>query len=270
MSEACVSIDRGKKRIGLPNTANKNEIESGSTGTPMVDRPSTALGDEPLSEAASADTRVTGESVPYGPGGRFWLGIFVGGVAGLPLVWLLAYAATLPFFIGLFFFALFGLVIGAVVHRVASAGRPYARRTVWAGTIVLVAAGWLVSIFVEGRALPMDFARNAPDWTLNLHGRTRDQFVQDVADRVRLYMLENYPPAGTLGYVRWIVTSGEFPQGSIADVKRTWRVPQRKGWWMVRVLLSIGLFSFGISTQTFLLRLRCDPAAVRSSDDSTA
>ncbi len=170
----------------------------------------------------------------------------------------------------MFFFALFGLVIGAVVHRVASPGRPYARGTVWAGTITLVVSGWLVSICVEARSLPMDLARNVPDWTLNLHGQKRSQFVQDVADRIRSHLRGNYPPGGTIGYVRWVVTSGELPKGSIEGVKRRLRVPQRKGWWMTRVLLSIGLFSFGISSQILLLLLPRDPAAVRSGDGSTA
>lgn len=254
----------------MPDIANKNETESGSTDVPMVDRPSAAPGDEPSSESASADSSETGEFVACRSGGRFWLGIFVGGVVGLPLAWLLAYAATLPFFIGLFFFALFGLVIGATVHRVASPGRPYARGTLWAGTIILVVGGWLVSIGVEGRALPMDFARDAPDWTRDLHGRTRGQFVEDVADRIRSHLRENYPPGGTLGYVRWVVTSGEFPKGSIEGVRRPLRVSQRKGWWIMRALLCLGLFSFGISTQTLLLRLTRDPSAVRSGDGLTA
>ncbi|MCH9003584.1 MAG: hypothetical protein IIC02_13520, partial [Planctomycetes bacterium] len=148
--------------------------------------------------------------------------------------------------------------------------RPYARGTLWAGTILLVVGGWLVSIGVEGRALPMDFARDVPDWTRDLHGRTRSQFVQDVADRIRSHLRENYPPGGTLGYVRWVVTSGEFPQGSIEGVKRTLRVSQRKGWWIMRALLSLGLLSFGISTQTLLLRLPRDPSAVRAGDGLTA
>lgn len=236
----------------------------------MVDRPSTAPGDESSSEAASAGSSKTVESFACRSGGRFWLGIFVGGLVGLPLSWLLAYAATLPFFIGIFFFALFGLVIGAAVHRVASPGRPYARSTLWAGTILLVVGGWLVSICVEGRALPMDFARDVPGWTRDLRGKTRSQFVEDVADRIRSNLRENYPPGGTLGYVRWVVTSGEFPQGSIEGVKRTLRVSQRKGWWIMRALLSLGLLSFGISTQTLLLRLPRDPSAVRAGDGLTA
>lgn len=254
----------------MPDIADKNETGLGSTDMPMVDRPSREPGDESSSEAASAGAGGSVESFACGPGDRFWFGIFVAAIVAFPLTWLLAYAATLPFFIGIFFFALFGLVIGATVHRVASPGRPYARGTLWAGTIILVAGGWLVSICVESRALPMDFARDAPDWTRNLHGQTRSQFVQDVADRIRSHLRENHPPGGTLGYVRWIATSGEFPKGSIEGVNRTLRVSQRKGWWIARVFLSIGLFWFGISTQTLLLRLPRDPPAVRSSDGSTA
>lgn len=250
----------------MPETANKNEIQANAADIPMADRSPASLDEHKLSDAGAADIASAGEPASYRPCGRFLVGIGAGGVAALPLAWLLAHAATLPFFIGVFFFALFGLVIGAVVHRVAAPGRPYTHRVVMTGTVALIAGGWLVSIIVEARALPMDLARNVPDWTLSLGGQTRSQFVANVAGRIRSHLDEHYPPGGTIGYMRWVMSSGVLPKGSITDVKRTLRLPQRKGWWLMRVLLSIGLFSFGISTQTLLLRLPFDPAAVRASD----
>jgi len=198
--------------------------------------------------------------------GRFWLGIAFGAIVSAPLAWLLAYAATLPFFLGIFFFALFGLIIGAAVHRVASPGRPYARPVVIVGTTALIVGAWMVSIVVEAHGLPMDLAEDVPNKTLDLRGRSRADYVDFVASGIRSYMNEHYAPGGTVGYVRWVLASGEFPKGSIDGVNQTLRFPQRKGWWVMRAVLSIGLFAFGVSSQTFLLRLSRDPAAVRASE----
>ena len=82
---------------------------------------------------------------------RWWAGVVAGAIASLPLAWLLSYAAFLMFFLGLFFFALFGLLIGAVVYRVAFGNQPYSRTTVLLGTTILVAVPWTFSIVKEAR-----------------------------------------------------------------------------------------------------------------------
>ena len=43
-----------------------------------------------------------------GPTRRWWLGVVVAAIFAIPLAWLLSYAASLPFFLGLFFLMLFG------------------------------------------------------------------------------------------------------------------------------------------------------------------
>src|SRR3990172_853649 len=73
---------------------------------------------------------------------RWWCATAAGTVVSLPLAWLLSYAAMLPFYLGLFFFMLFGLVIGAVAFRVAAPGRPYHRFAVLAGTTLIVGVCW--------------------------------------------------------------------------------------------------------------------------------
>ena len=182
----------------------------------------------------------------------------------LPLGWLLCYAALLPFFLGLFFFPLFGLVIGAIVHRVASPGRPYGRGVVFAGTTLIVLFGWTVSIVTEGHHVPDSLARRAILKTRDLGGRGPAEFRAHVAAQIREHCRKRYPPGGTIGYVRWVLSSGEIAKGEIVGVGRTMREAQRKLWWTVRVVLSIGLFAFGVASQTMLLHLRKEPAAVRA------
>ena len=201
-----------------------------------------------------------------GSGLLWWLAVAVGVIVSMPFAWLLSYAAALPFYLGLFFFVLFGLVIGAIMHRVASRRRPYRRAAVLAGTIIVAGAGWIVSIVVEGLAFPDDMGDDAIKRTLSVGDRSPEDYRAAVAQKVRLFLHERYSPGGLVGYVRWVLTSGELKKGEIEGVKVTLRRTQRGYRWAIRVALSIAFFGFGIGSQTLPLRLRADPA-VRVMDD---
>lgn len=197
---------------------------------------------------------------------RWWLAVGTGAVVSMPLAWLLSHAALLPFLLGLFFYVLFGLIIGASMHRVASPGRPFSRSAIMVGTTVVVAFGWTTSIFLEGRDAPLKLATNAGDSTHYIGDQTIDEFRAGVSQRIRDVIAERYPPGGSLGYVRWVLASGEIEKGVVAGVHKPLRTVQSRLLWAVRVVLSLALFGFGIGSQTFLLRLERDPA-VRAIDE---
>ncbi len=186
---------------------------------------------------------------------RWWLAVGAGVIVSLPIAWLLSHAALLPFFLGVFFFALFGLVIGAVMHRVASPARPYPSTTLVVGTTIVVAFGLVASLASESRDFPGKMAVEAGDKTRDIGNRTINEYRTAVAGDIRRYLREQYPPGGTLGYVRWALASGTLKKGQIAHVNRTLRRPQYKGWWAVRVILSTGLLAFGVGSQTLPLKL---------------
>lgn len=196
---------------------------------------------------------------------RWWVGCIAGAVVSLPFAWLLSYAAMLPFFLGLFFFVLFGLIIGAVIHRVAAPNRPYATQPVLIGTVIVVMFGWSFSLIKEARDFPMGRAHYVADKTGYLGGRTVEEFQEAVATQLRQYLREHYPPGGAIGYMHWALTSGEIPKGSLADVRMKLGQPQRRYAWAIRVVLSLGLLAFGIGSQTWALRLARD-RAVRAMD----
>jgi hypothetical protein len=199
-------------------------------------------------------------------GSLWWLTVAVGVIVSMPFAWLLSYAAALPFYLGLFFFVLFGLVIGATMHRVASRRRPYGRAAILVGTTIVAGAGWIASIAVEGLGFPNDMGDDAIKRTLSIGNRSPEEYRKAVADEVRRFLRERYPPGGVVGYARWILTNGELKKGEIEGVKVTLRRGQRGYWWAVRVVLSIALLGFGIGSQTLPLRLRADPA-VRVMDE---
>jgi len=197
---------------------------------------------------------------------RWWLGVVVGSAISLPVGWVLSYAASLPFFLGLFFFVLFGLIVGAVIHRIAASGGPYERWAVIIGTTWLVALGFGVSLMVEGSDLPSDLAADVvSDHRLQLGGQTKEEFSAAVAGRIRQILRERYWPGGIPGYVRWILADAEFKSGDIPGVSRTLRRSPSGLWWSARVALSIGLLAFGVASQTLPLRQRAP--AVSAMDD---
>jgi len=174
-------------------------------------------------------------------------------VVSLPLAWLLSYAASLPFFLGVFFFALFGLVIGAVVYRIASPARPYGRWTVFLGTTALVAVCWGLSIAKESHDFAVELADEAVRRARDIAPRTAAQYRVEVADSIRAYLREHHPPGGILGYVHWTLTRAEIKKGDIPLVEHTLKRSQGRWSWAIRVVLSIGLLAFGVSSQVFPL-----------------
>jgi hypothetical protein len=220
---------------------------------------------------------------PLGPGGanrascakarwdtlpRWWAAVAVGTLVSLPIGWLLSYAAALPFFIGLYFFALFGLLIGAVTHRIAAAGRPYGQLAVLVGTTLIVLVAWGLTVVKESRDLPTDIAAQAVRRTRDLGGRSAAQFRTDVAEDVRRFLAERYPPGGTFGYMRWVLTSGQLKKGDLVSVDRAMEAPLSRLWWAVRIVLSLLLLAFGVSSQTLTLS-RAEESAVRMMDVRT-
>lgn len=184
----------------------------------------------------------------------WWVALGAGAIVSLPLAKLLSFAVALPFFTGVFFFALFGLVIGAVVYRLAASRRPYSSAAVLIGTTALVAFVWTVSIDLEARGFPQDVADRAIRTTRDLQGMGPGQFREVVAAEVRAFLSDGYPPGGTLGYARWALTNGSLAKEDLLHINRAMRFSQMRGWWAVRVVLSIALLAFGIASQTWALK----------------
>ena len=198
---------------------------------------------------------------------RWWVAVVVGTIASLPFAWILSYAAALPYFIGLFFFALFGLVIGAVAHRVAGPARPFRAWMLIVGTACIVLTAWTWTMVKEAKDFPMEMVKQA-EATHDIGDRTIAQFRAEVASDVRGFLRERYPPGGTMGDDRWVLTKGQIQRGEIEAVDRTLRVGQSGFWWAFRVVLSAALLAFGVGSQTLALRLARDPI-VRAMDDKT-
>jgi len=185
---------------------------------------------------------------------RWWLAVAFGIAWALPLGLLLSYAASLLFFLGLFFFVLFGLLIGAFVFRIASRIRPISRISVVSGTALIVSVGWATSIIKEAIDFPVDMAKQViADRTLQLGGLSASEYAGRVTEDVGKYLRDAHAPGGVLGYVRWIVTSGALPAEAVPSLPRDMRRSPGRVLWLVRELLALACLGFGVASQTLPL-----------------
>ncbi len=189
----------------------------------------------------------------FGPTSRLWLSTFVTAVVAIPLSILLSFGAALPFFLGLFFFALFGLVIGATGFRVGQKFRPYPRPMVIMATAIII--GWCMGISLAKEAIdfPSDMASQALVKTKNIGERTSDQYQADVANEVRSMLAKDYSPGGIVGYFKWVTTNGTIKKDTLPSVDRGLRAGYSRILWFIRLVLSTGLLTFGVASQMMLL-----------------
>jgi hypothetical protein len=190
-----------------------------------------------------------------GSHGRWWCAVLAGLLFSLPFSWLLSFGALLPFLLGLFFFALFGLIIGALVFRIAAPGRPYGKGAIVVGTTVIVLVCWCTAFVLESRDFPREMGQKATDATRSIGDMTRQQYIEKMAEDVRAYMREEYPPGGLIAYVRWSLTDGRIKKGVLDGPRKTLKRDQVRVWWAIRVVLSVGLLGFGVASMTWPLRL---------------
>jgi hypothetical protein len=191
---------------------------------------------------------------------RSWIGwpLIAGCVVGVPAGCLLAYLALLPMFLGLFFFLLVGMVVGAVTFRFGKAAAPIpptTLRLIGAAVAVLV---WTTGLVVEYLDFPREAARAVRhSLAQNL---TADQ-QDELADRTRQHVLTQLTGrdfrGGFLdhllafsGYLKWAATRGTMRCPRIFDDStHTVRLSQRGIGWLIRVIVSLGLLAFAILSQ---------------------
>ncbi len=208
-------------------------------------------------------------SVPPAPGSplpnaaRWPLGILAGFLASVPLAGLLSFAALLPFYLGPFFFLLFGLVLGACVFRAARTARPIRAAPLLAGTAAVVLFVFVLAIQLEYMQLGGHCGNSTLKTIQQLPPDTSaEQFRRYASGAIRAHLRSAYPPGGVLGYVRWAATDGRFsapaPEGTHPATMR-YRLSQSNLGWTLRVIISLLLLTGGVYSQTWPLRRPVGP-----------
>ncbi len=230
-----------------------------------------------MGDATTIDTVTSGThqgerpATIYRGGARWWWAVFAGALASLPLGWLLSYGAALMALLGLFFFALFGLVIGAVVFRVGQSARPIHPRHIKIGTALVTIVCWGLSMAKEVHDFPQDKARFALKQASPLpDGVTAEAFKRDVIQFVQDQLETGYGGTGFVGYARWVMGSSrmEYPVETMVEPIVLSGV-QHRGWWALRVILSVVLLAAAIHAQVASLSSPA-VAPVTANDRSSA
>ncbi len=219
------------------------------------------------------------ETPPQRTDAQWFRGVLVALITGAGVGILLGFVSMLPFFLGLFFFLLLGLVPGAVLFRFGHPVRPIPRLPLWVGIILVLMTTWLVSGYVEYLSLPGHVAvkvrRNIPDFP---EGYTREKLNDYFAEFVHDDLKKRYGYAGMIGYVQWAADSGRMvvPPGVIRlaggdtespeddvnlnmPVKTVYVLPQPAALWLIRVGFSLPLLALAIVMQVAPLRHPAPP-----------
>lgn len=184
-------------------------------------------------------------------GGHPARALIVGLILAVPTGYILTYLATMPYQLGLFFFLVLGLFVGASMCRAGRGDRPVSKPTLHRLAIVVAAAAWFTVLVVEDRILPRtaaEFCRKQ-SLTSRMTDAELAAYQQRVAEEARAH-IDAYRPGGVLGYVRWAVSSGHMslPRAGASkpiDFVNT----QRRIPWIVRVIFSLVLLFYGIDSQ---------------------
>lgn len=165
------------------------------------------------------------------------------------LTWILARVVFLPYFMGLFFYQVGGLLAASAAFRVARPRRPYSRGRLLAGAVAVACAAWCVSICFEYQDRLAGIARAAEFYEAKAaavaRGGSAAEVMERVRDGLRAHLRGDFPPGGVIGYVRWVVAAGEhtFVVDGVTD---TVRISQRGRAWVLRSIASICLMTIGL------------------------
>lgn len=189
--------------------------------------------------------------------GRLWLGFAVAQAMLGCLCPLLARLIWLPFYFGLFFFLVGGLLVGAATFRLARPIRPIGRRPLLGGALVVGVVTFAIATvfeylhFANTVSDPPKFAtaRNAVvrdgGSLREFEGRAADVFIREIT--------KQYSSLGPLAYAMWTIRSGKM--SLVVDGQSETVSTDHAGWtWLVRALAEILLLAGGLWSSIESLR----------------
>lgn len=198
------------------------------------------------------------------PEKRAWIGwSFVAGCcAAIPAGVMLAYVAAIPFYLGLFFFLLLGLLIGATMFRCGRRAMPVHRPTLLLIGSVVVLLTWGTTLVTEYATFPELVARRTeaalvrrltPAQRAEIAAKSREQVLSALLGRPYKGGVADWL-AGFPRYLKWVARDGDMECPTILDTATfTLTAGQSKVSWAFRIVLSMALLAFSILSQYLLL-----------------
>lgn len=167
----------------------------------------------------------------------------------LVLDWLLARLIWLPFYFGLFFFLVAGMLAGACSFRLACPARPVSRgRILLAAVLISGLSGVATTIWeyrdVVGHRIGERRFTKARNTAIS-ERRPMVEVDASIEEAFTAALRADYPPGGPIGYVRWAVSSGEMTL-TVLGCEDTVSIDHRGLAWMLRTLAAVLLVAVGL------------------------
>jgi hypothetical protein len=185
---------------------------------------------------------------PLGPAKPWYGALVISFVLLVATGLLLARLIWLPFYFGLFFYLVAGLLAGAMSFRIARRARPVSRGRIIRGTFLVAVAAALVTLVWEYENVADTIsdskfaeARNA---AARAH-RSQAEIRSSATAGYKAALSRAYPPGGVVGYVRWAIKTGEM-ELEIENCRDTVGISQRGYVWLCRTLIGVFLLAAGL------------------------
>lgn len=186
---------------------------------------------------------------PPQPGGAI-RSLIMGIIAAVALgMTLLTWALSLMFMLGLFFFMLFGLLIGAIMFRGGSRSRPMPRKQVVTITAIVVTVGWLTTLAKECADFQDDFVetvmskRGVAGKRLYIPNDGYHQVESEVRGFISNYLHRDYPLGSWVAYLQYAASGRSIRMDIPSQISAIDVPPRAAAWvWWTRVLLALPLF----------------------------
>jgi len=200
---------------------------------------------------------------------RYVLGCGLVTIIGVALSKLLASAGLLPFvfgIVGVFFFMLVGLILGAILFRCGGGARPVRRGVLLVSVLVPTVAISAGTVLFEYRSVVIDNAEQA----LRVQNKnpTDPKFAAEKAQMrqmIESYWQARFGAGGVAGYVAWTLRGGKFKIGPAdADERVVVQHKQAGALWLFRAAISFAALGWAIGAQVWPLG-RC-PAEAQARD----
>lgn len=210
-----------------------------------------------IDSVSSSSPDAAPSAVPPANLGRLWTGLATAQLLLFFLAPLLARLIWLPFYVGLFFFLVGGLLVGAATFRIARPSRPIGDKPLLIGALTVGVITFCITTFFECRnfadtvADPPKFAaaRNA----VVQSGASLKDLESRAADAFRRQLRSQYAPVDAIAYVFWTIASGEMSLE--VDGQKEKITSDHAGWiWPLRAIAEILLVAAGLWSSLEALR----------------
>ncbi|MFH1418749.1 MAG: hypothetical protein ABII12_10765 [Planctomycetota bacterium] len=167
----------------------------------------------------------------------------------VPTSALLARLVWLPFYFGLLFFLVAGLLAGALSYRIARAARPISLQSLLGGLlfVAMVSIAVMVTWEYHHVAATVGDLPKFPDARNKAvrAGRSAGEVRQSAAHAFKAALDVDYPPGGVIGYVRWAVGGGEM-ELDVEGCKDVVGISHTGLGWLIRTFLGFLLLTAGL------------------------